>query len=161
MSPDPFHDSFDELLDICRCDLDHHPTAGLSLIEQNGCVILAKMQPGTPAAKIPRWRTRICGAWLIKIGSHVIHSLADARLSISTLHASGSTHISLLFAHPEIRPDISHRGLPIVSSTPLFSQQVHDQLNNRWEFSTVLDHLHCGRWGGFICCYPCHENYPW
>jgi hypothetical protein len=141
MSPDPYHDSFDELLDLRRCDLDRHPTAGLSLIEQNGRIILAKIQPGTPAAKIPRWRTRIRGAWLIKIGSHIIHSLADARTAFSTLHASGLTHVSLLFAHPEIRPDISRRGLPIVSSPPPFTQQVHDQLNNRWEFSTVLEHL--------------------
>ena len=46
----------------------------------------------------------------------------------------------LKFAHPEIRPNLSHDGLPIVSSAP-FTQHVHDQLNNRWEFTTVADHL--------------------
>ena len=46
----------------------------------------------------------------------------------------------LLFAHPEIRPDISRRGLPIVSSE-LFSRLTHAQLNDRWEFSTVAAHI--------------------
>ncbi len=141
MSPDLFHDCFDELLDIRHFDLSRHPTAGLSLLEQDGRVFLAHMQPGTPGAKIPSWRTRIHGAWLIKIGPHIIHSIPDAHAAFSTIQVSGFTHISLLFAHPEICPDFSRRGLPMVSSSPHFTQQVHDQLNNRWEFSTVFEHL--------------------
>ena len=39
-----------------------------------------------------------------------------------------------------MRQDISHDGLPIVSSAP-FTQAVHDQLNNRWDFTTVADHM--------------------
>ena len=35
---------------------------------------------------------------------------------------------------------MTHDGLPIVSSAP-FHQQVHDQLNQRWDFETVADHL--------------------
>jgi hypothetical protein len=42
--------------------------------------------------------------------------------------------------HPEIQPKLSHDGIPIVLSAP-FAQNTHDQLNNRWEFSTVADHL--------------------
>jgi hypothetical protein len=50
----------------------------------------------------------------------------------------------LLFAHPEIRPNLFHDGLPIILSAP-FTQSTHGQLNNRWEFSTVANHLHtCG-----------------
>ena len=52
-----------------------------------------------------------------------------------------ATSTVLLFAHPEIQPNLSHNGLPIVSSAP-FTQATHDQLNNRWEFSTVADYLH-------------------
>ena len=85
MSPDPFHDSFDKLLDIRHLDLSHHPTAGLSLLEKNGRVFLEHIQPGSPGAKIPRWRTRICGAWLIKIGPPIIHSLPDAHTAFSTI----------------------------------------------------------------------------
>jgi hypothetical protein len=31
---------------------------------------------------------------------------------------------------------------PFVSSAPFFTQQVPNQLNNTWKFSTVADHLH-------------------
>jgi hypothetical protein len=48
--------------------------------------------------------------------------------------------VVLLFSHPEIRPDSTHDGLPIVSSAP-FHQQVHDQLNRHWDFDTVAAHL--------------------
>jgi hypothetical protein len=140
MSPNPYHISFDELLDIRCCDLSRHATAGLLSLECDGKVMLAHMTPGTPGAKKPCWWTCICGAWLIKIGEHLIHSIKDARLAFATLHASGCTHVPLLFVHLEIRPDISRRGLPIVSSAP-FTQQTHDQLNDQWEFSTVTEHL--------------------
>jgi hypothetical protein len=140
MSPDSNHDSFDELLNIHHFDISRHATAGLSLLERNGKVLLTNMAPGTPSAKIPRWRTRIRGAWLIKIGTRFIHLINDARLAFATIHASSATHVPLLFTHPKICPNISCCGLPIILSAPL-TQQVHDQLNNRWEFSTVADHL--------------------
>jgi hypothetical protein len=99
------------------------------------------MVQGTSGAKISCWQTRICGALLIKIGNHLIHSIINACKALSTFQNTGCTHVPLLFALPEICPDISRRDLPIVSSAPFFTQQVHDQLNNRWEFSTVANHL--------------------
>ena len=48
--------------------------------------------------------------------------------------------MTLLFSHPELRRDISNKGLPIVSLA-LFSQQTHDQLNRRWDFTLVADYL--------------------
>jgi hypothetical protein len=53
----------------------------------------------------------------------------------------GATSTVLPFTHLEIQPNLSHNGLPIVSSAP-FTQATHDQLNNCWEFSTVADYLH-------------------
>ena len=53
MSPSPYHNAFDEVMDIQKCDLSKYPTAGMSLIEQNGRLILVHMSPGTPGAKIP------------------------------------------------------------------------------------------------------------
>ncbi len=53
---------------------------------------------------------------------------------------SDSQIVKLLFSHPEIRQDISHDGLPIVSSAP-FSQQIHDQMNKCWDFTTVAEYL--------------------
>ncbi len=67
-------------------------------------------------------------------------TIDDARKAFEKLSASGASSIHLLFAHPEIQPDISRQGLPIVSSKP-FSLLTHAQLNDRWEFSTVAAHL--------------------
>ncbi len=96
--------------------------------------------PSTPAAKIPRWRTRIKGVWLIKIGPHVITSISNSQAAFQNLSSSGAHTVTLLFSHPEVRPDISHDGLPIMSFGA-FHQQTHDQINNKWDFTSVADHL--------------------
>ncbi len=69
MSPDPFFDSFEEELDLWKWSFDKHHTAGLSLVVHNGRLYLEGMTPGTPGAKVDRWRVNLCGAWLIEIGS--------------------------------------------------------------------------------------------
>jgi len=137
MSPSPYHDAFDEVMDIRKWDFSKHPTAGMSLIEQNGQLILAHMAPSTPGAKVPRWRTWLRGAWLVKIAGKSVTTIEDARKVFETLSTNGDPSAHLLFAHPEVRPDISRHGLPIISSEP-FS---YAQLNDRWEFSTVASHL--------------------
>ena len=53
---------------------------------------------------------------------------------------SGSGAFPLLFSHPEVCQSISHDGLPIMSLAP-FSQHIHDQMNKRWDFLTVVDYL--------------------
>ena len=140
MSPSPYHDAFDEVMDIRKCDFSKHPTTDMSLIEQNGRLILAHMTPSTPGAKVPRWCTRLRGAWLIKIDGKSFTTIDDARKVFESLSDNGATSAHLLFAHPEVRPDISCRGLPIISSEP-FSLLTYAQLNDRWEFSTVASHL--------------------
>ena len=140
MSPDPYFEAFEELLNLQHVNLNKHATAGLELYESLGRMYLQSMTPGTAAAKIPTWRSRLRGAWLIKIGHTSISSVNDVSLALRALVDSGTRSINLLFSHPEIRPTLSHDGLPIVSSAP-FTQHVHDQLNNRWEFTTVAQHL--------------------
>jgi hypothetical protein len=51
--PSPHHDAFDKVIDIRRFDIAKYPTAGLSLLEKNGRLILAHMSPSTPGAKLP------------------------------------------------------------------------------------------------------------
>jgi hypothetical protein len=143
MSSNPYHKSFNELLDLHCFDLTCHPTAGLLFVECDGKVFLALMVPGTPGAKIPCLRTRIHGAWLIKVGTYLIQSINDVRTALTSIQSTSGTHVPLLFSHPELCPGISRRGLPIVLSAPFFTQQVHNQLNDRWEFSTVHKHLCC------------------
>ncbi len=140
MSPSPYHNAFDEVMDVQKCVFTKCPTAGMSLLEQNERLILAHMSPGTPGAKIPQWRTRLRGAWLIKIDDKMVMRIDDVWKVFETLSDNGATSAHLLFAHPEVRPDVSRRGLPIISSEP-FSLLTHAQLNDRWEFSTVASHL--------------------
>ena len=92
-----------------------------------------------PAAIIPDWRTQICGAWLNKVGNKFITSIEEAAAAIKSLVESGHTNMVLL-SHPETWPNLSHNGLRIISMAP-FSQNTHEQLNNRWEFTTVTKYL--------------------
>jgi hypothetical protein len=155
-------------LQLKHANLQKNATAGLTLYESNGRVHLAGMAPGTPAAKIPDWRTRVKGAWLIKIGNKTITTIDDVTRFLRDLVDSGDNTAVLLFSHPELRPNLTHNGLPIVSSAP-FTQQVHDQLNNRWEYTTVAEHLktnstyisHCGFRGGPQCCELRNEINSW
>jgi len=140
LSPDPYHDAFEEEVDIRRFDLTKHRTAGLCLAQHDGRLFLGGIAKSTPYAKIPQWRTRIKGAWLIKIGPHTVTTIQEAQEAFATLSLAGTTRVTLLFSHPIVRQAISHDGLPIVSSAP-FTQAVHDQLNNRWDFTTVADHM--------------------
>jgi hypothetical protein len=140
LSPDRYYDAFEQPLDLSKLDIANHATAGLSLLETGGRLHFATMSPSTPAAKMKDWRTRVKGVWLIKIGDVNVSTIKDAKLVFQALHNSGLTSTTLLFAHPEVRLNLSHDDLPIISSAP-FSQATHDQLNNRWEFTTVANHL--------------------
>ncbi len=78
MSPNLYHESFDELIDLRHYGLSKHQTAGLSSIQKNGHLILTHMILRTPGVKIPWWQTQLCGAWLIKIRNQVVHTIEDA-----------------------------------------------------------------------------------
>jgi hypothetical protein len=118
LSPNPYFDAFEEIIFIHRFDLSKHRLAGLFLTEHDGRLFLGGISPSTPAAKIPHWRTQIKGAWLIKVGTTVITSIDEVHEAFCQHVISGNNSVTLLFSHPEIRPDISHDGLPIISSAP-------------------------------------------
>ncbi len=67
-------------------------------------------------------------------------TISDAQAAFKELYKSGAPSVTLLFSHPELRQDISNKGLPIVSLAP-FMQQTHNQLNQRWDFSSVAEYL--------------------
>jgi len=57
ISPSPYYDAFTERLDLRQWHPNDHPTAGLRLIQDDGRVMIAAMDPSTPASRIPRWQT--------------------------------------------------------------------------------------------------------
>jgi hypothetical protein len=140
MSPCPYFDTFEKEIDLRKFDLGKHRTAGLGLAQVDGRLFLVGMAPSTPGAKVQRWRTCIKGAWLIKVGDTPVLTITKAQLAFQRLQNNGTSRGILLFSHPEIRPDLTHDSIPIVSSAP-FHQQVHDQLNRHWELDTVAEYL--------------------
>jgi hypothetical protein len=57
MSSSTYGQSFEASIDVCKCNLGAHPTAGLSFLTKNKRLILAGMDAGTP-----KWRTQLRGA---------------------------------------------------------------------------------------------------
>ncbi len=102
MSPDPYFESFKQQIDLRQFDLTKHSTAGLSLVEHDGCLHLTTMIPGTPAAKIKDWRSCVKGAWLIKIGTTLVTSVKTAHDTLAAAINANKPIITLLFAHPEV-----------------------------------------------------------
>jgi len=115
LSPHLYGHTFNETLDLRKCDLDRHHTAGLRFIVKNGQLILASMDKSTPGARINKWCMRLCGAWLISINNIKILTLADAQAMFHTLSMTNAATCTLTFSHPAISPNISQHGLPIIS----------------------------------------------
>jgi hypothetical protein len=115
--PDPYHEAFEQTLDLRKFNFSHHPTAGLSLFERNGRVHLSTISLSTPTAKLHEWRSRVCGAWLIKVGGITVNSLDNVNKTFHGLEANKSPLATLLFVHPEIHPNLSQNGIPHIVST--------------------------------------------
>jgi hypothetical protein len=62
MSPDPYFDAFNKVIDLQKFDLSKHRTAGLCLQHLDDCLYLGGMTPSTPGAKIPQWQSQLMGA---------------------------------------------------------------------------------------------------
>jgi hypothetical protein len=115
LSPHLYGHTFNETLDLCKCDLDRHRTAGLRFIVGNGQLIVASMDKSTPGACINKWCMRLCSAWLISINNIKILIIADAQAMFHTLSTTNAATCTLTFPHPAISPNISQHGLPIIS----------------------------------------------
>jgi len=79
LSPTSFFDAFEQPLDLRQFDLAKHATAGLSLVERDGRLHLGTMSPSSPGAKMKDWRTRVKGAWLIKIGDTTVSTIEEVK----------------------------------------------------------------------------------
>ena len=77
LSPLPFRYSFEEEFRLRFFYSTKFPTAGLVCAEENGRLYLQDIMPGTPAAKIRAWRSRIRGAWLIKVDEEDVATVED------------------------------------------------------------------------------------
>ncbi|KAL9178452.1 hypothetical protein ACHAXT_003782 [Thalassiosira profunda] len=124
VSPHAYHNSFDIDLPLRRYKR-HDATAGMRFDLINGRLILSHIEKSTVAAKIPRWRSRLRGAWLRKIGDVVVTTIDDVRATLAQLATANATSCWLTFSHPEIAHGLTNDGIPQVNV---------DQLNPRHLF---------------------------
>ncbi len=134
MSPDPYGHTFEKEIDLRKWDLTRHCTVGMRLLEKDGRLVLTSIDASTPAARIDRWRTHVWGAWLVSINGTPVSTIVEAEGVFTRLQTSSHPCI-LVFSHPETSPDISNKGLPIISKED-FLQFTHDQLNNHLDLIT-------------------------
>ncbi len=114
ISPSPYNDACEEVLDLWKFNIDKHRSAGMSFIMQDRRLILGAMVPSTPGAWVPRWQTRIKGAWLISIDNTPVSSITDVQDVFQRLYTNGVTGCSLLFSHPDISHGLSRQVVPLL-----------------------------------------------
>ena len=115
VSPHAYHNGFEVDVDLKYAKYLNHPSWGLKFQTINGRLILEHIEKSTIAAKIPRWRSRLKGAWLRQINNIIIHSLNDVHRAVATIDLSGDKSCILTFSHPEIQHGLSNDGIPQVN----------------------------------------------
>jgi hypothetical protein len=129
VSPTPYADAFEETIDISRWNWDvRHQAAGMRMIQVDERVFLAGMDPSTPAARIPRWRTRMRGAWIISVNGQQVNSITEVYRVVYQAVQEKKRQLSVILAHPEIKDGLSARGIPQVNV-----DQIHPQFTLNWD----------------------------
>jgi hypothetical protein len=130
LSSSAYCEAFEEEINIKRWTVNDHHTAGLTLIQRDGRLVLASITKSTPAAKIPRWRTRCRGAWVMEINGMPVQTTQDVERALKMAKLRGDEICSITMTHPEIRDGLTAKGIP----------QLHiDQFNPRYILN--LEHL--------------------
>jgi hypothetical protein len=94
LSPTPYANSFEDTIDISRWVWTHQqPAAGIRMIQSNDRVFLAGMDLSTPAARVPRWRTRLRGAWIIQINGKVVSSIQEVYEAVKAAKDEGRSQL--------------------------------------------------------------------
>jgi hypothetical protein len=107
LSPSVYCEAFEEELDLRKWNSTDHHTAGLSLIQQDGRVILGGIVKSTPAARIPRWRTRCCGAWVMEVNGMPVHSTQDVERILNNSKLRGDNMCTITLSHPELKDGLT------------------------------------------------------
>jgi hypothetical protein len=128
LSPHPFRDSFEEEFRLRLYNHQKHPTAGLICSMHNGRLYLQDILPGTPAAKIRAWRSRLKGAWLIKVDDEEVCTTDQISTIMKRLADRKATTCRLLLAHSDLKHGQIETGIPQINA---------DQLNQRYSFDRI------------------------
>ena len=88
-------------------------TAGVAFKEDNGRLILLGILSSSPAARIPRWRSCIRGAWLIAVNGVQVTTIREVE---AILLDAPRVNCPLLFAPSEIQHGLTNDGTPMINS---------------------------------------------
>ena len=117
-SPSPYNAAFEETINkrwLTRPLMAAHPSGGLSFIESNGRLFLDSIAESSPFAMLPRWRSRLRGAWLINVDGLDVSCLTDVVEALKTSTEREGSVCTLLFSHPEIKHGLTSDGIPQIS----------------------------------------------
>jgi hypothetical protein len=124
-SPTAYNDAFEEYLDTKHFYRTNHLAGGMHFTREGNRLILQHMTQGSPCARLRDWCSGLKGAWLISVNEQAVLSVQDINKIINECLTSGSPQCTLLFSHPDIRHDLTNKGIPQISL---------DQLNPRMMF---------------------------
>jgi hypothetical protein len=127
--PDPYYGAFEKELDLQKFDFASHWTAGLCFLQLDNQLILALMKTGTLGACTKNWQMHLWETWILKFDGTCISTILDAQAVFRCLSDANTQSCTFLLSHSEVNPDISNKGLLIMSKSD-FSQFTHDQLND-------------------------------
>jgi hypothetical protein len=111
MSPNAYSCAFEALLDLHKCNLTSHWMGRLHFLTKNNCLILTTMDPGTPGARVNKWHTQLCSAWLIFINGTLVSSLYDIQHAFPQAYKTNAAHV-----HSSSHTQRSLRTSPIAVS---------------------------------------------
>ena len=141
LSGNPFGPSFIESIPLSGI----HPTAGLELQLDSlrGRLRLLGCLPGTPAARISRWRSRLRFAYILSVNAIQILTLTDFEQTIATLRSTKSTTCDVCLTFDEIRNNLSASGLPQLYFDQLRDiRHINDSLRHPSQSNTVIPSAH-------------------
>ena len=134
-SPSPFNAAFEETLEkkyILPQALSRDPYGGLDFSVVDHRLYLSRIKDGSPFVKLPRWRSRLRGAWLIQIDDVPIDSMEAVSLALSTSTTKPGSLCILVFSHSEVQTDgLTSEGIPQIAI---------DQMNPLLRLGSALPH---------------------
>jgi hypothetical protein len=106
----PFGPSFDEPINI----QGSHETAGLILLYDldRGRCRITTMQAGTPANRIHTWKSRLRGAYILRINTRDVTTVLDIADAVQAARLSHVSHITVTLTFDKIVNTLNHAGLP-------------------------------------------------
>jgi deoxyuridine 5'-triphosphate nucleotidohydrolase len=127
------HDPFNDIQNVTMIARGNHPTRGLILNDSdtwNDRVIITTCQPGTPAAKIKNWRSRLKNSTLLQIDGTIITDIKSVKKYFENL--PHNTEVLLKIGLSEKLAMNENQGIPMM---------YYDQLN---AVATHLNHIKTG-----------------